>query len=86
MSGPTLRRVFDWLTIIETVTLLVLLVNLVASHDEGVTATVGPIHGILYIATIIVAMLIPGLSNRTRLIAVIPAIGAPLAAWMMHRA
>lgn len=86
MSGPTLRRVFDWLTIVETVTLLVLLVNLVTSHDEGVTATVGPIHGILYIATIIVAMLIPGLSNRTRLIAVIPAIGAPLAAWMMHRA
>ena len=85
MSGATLRRVFDWLTIIETVTLIVLIVNLMASHDEGVTATVGPIHGILYIATIIVAMLIPQLSNRIRLIAVIPAIGAPLAALMMRR-
>ena len=85
MSGASLRRVFDWLTIVETVTLIVLLVNLLTAHDEDVTATVGPIHGVLYIGTIIVAMLIPRLSNRIRLIAVIPAIGAPLAAWMMRR-
>jgi hypothetical protein len=85
MSERALRRLFDWLVIVETVTLIVLLVNLVTAHNEGVTGSVGPIHGILYVAVIIVALLIPGLSNRIRLVAAIPAVGAPLAAWMMRR-
>ena len=86
MSPEKLHRLFDWLTVVETVTLIALLVNLVTSHNEGVTSTVGPIHGIFYIGVVIVALLIPGLSNRIRLVAAIPAIGAPLAAWMMRRA
>ena len=85
VSARPLRLTFDWLTIAETVTLIVLLVNLVAGHDKGLTSTVGPIHGILYITVIIVALLIPKLPNRIRLIAAIPAIGAPLAAWLMRR-
>lgn len=79
------RGAFYWLTIAETVTLIVLLVNLVTAHNTGLTSTVGPIHGLLYITVIIVALLIPKLPNRIRLIAAIPAIGAPLAAWLMHR-
>lgn len=33
----------------ETVTLVVLLVNLATSHTEAITATVGPLHGLLYL-------------------------------------
>lgn len=80
-----MRRLFDWLVIVETVTLVVLLVNIVTAHDEGITGSVGPVHGLLYVAVIIVALLIPKLPNRIRLVAAIPAIGAPLAAWMMRR-
>ena len=86
MSGPQLRRLFDWLTVAETLTLIVLLVNLATSHTKGVTSTVGPIHGIFYVTVIIVALLIPQLPNRIRLVAAIPAIGAPLAVWLMRRA
>ena len=85
MSVRARQRLFDWLVIVETATLVVLLVNLLTAHDEGVTSTVGPIHGLLYVAVIIVALLLPGLSNRTRLIAAIPAIGAPWAAWLLRR-
>ncbi len=85
MSAAKLRRLFDWLAVAETLTLIVLLVNLATSHAKGVTSTVGPIHGILYITVIIVALLIPQLPNRIRLVAAIPAVGAPLAAWLMRR-
>jgi Domain of unknown function (DUF3817) len=85
MSAAGLRRLFDWLAIAETGTLLVLLVNLVTSHNDGVTSSVGPVHGMFYIAVVIVVLLIPKLSNRIRLIAAIPAIGAPLAWWLMRR-
>jgi hypothetical protein len=85
VSAQTRRRLFDWLVVVETVTLVVLLVNLMTAHHEGLTSTVGPIHGLLYVAVIIVALLMPGLSNRTRLIAAIPAIGAPWAARLMRR-
>lgn len=86
MSAASLRRLFDWLAVAETLTLVVLLVNLATSHNEAVTSTAGPIHGIFYITVIIVALLIPQLSNRIRLVAAIPAIGAPLAVWTMRRA
>ena len=86
MSEQKLRRLFDWLAVAETVTLIVLLVNLATSHAKSVTSTVGPIHGVFYIMVIIVALLIPQLPNRIRLVAAIPAIGAPLAAWLMRRA
>lgn len=86
MSAASLRRLFDWLAVAETLTLVVLLVNLATSHNEAVTSTVGPIHGIFYITVIIVVLLIPQLSNRIRLVAAIPAIGAPLAVWTMRRA
>lgn len=85
MSASKLHRLFDWLTLAETVTLIVLLVNLATSHNEGVTSSVGPIHGMFYIGVVVVALLIPKLPNRIRAIAVIPAIGAPIAWWMMRR-
>lgn len=85
MSDRTKRLLFDWLVIVETLTLVVLLVNLVTVHDDRVTSTVGPIHGLLYVAVIIAVLLVPGLSNATRMIAAIPAVGAPWAAWRMRR-
>lgn len=85
MNERTLRRIFDLLAVAETLTLIVLLVNMATSHNKGVTSSVGPLHGAFYLAVIIVALLIPRLSNRIRLVAAIPAIGAPLAVWMMRR-
>ena len=86
MSPHALRRLFDWLVVAETLTLVILLVNLVTSHNTGVTSSVGPIHGVFYITVIIVALLIPKLPYHIRLVAAIPALGAPLAAWLMRHA
>ena len=74
---PELR----WLataSVVEAVSLVVLLVNRVSVHLPAVTSSVGPLHGFAYLATIATAFLAP-LATRTRLLTLVPGVGGLLA-------
>ena len=74
---PELR----WLataSVVEAVSLVVLLVNRVSLHLPAVTSTVGPLHGFAYLVTIASAFLLP-LPRRTRLLTLVPGVGGLLA-------
>jgi hypothetical protein len=74
---PDLR----WLTlasVVETVSLAVLVVNLATVHHPLVTSTMGPVHGFAYLATIAIAFLLP-LATATRLFTLVPGVGGLLA-------
>ncbi len=85
MSPAALRRLFFWLTLLETVTLVVLVVNRLGRHNEVITSSVGPVHGILYAACIAVVLMIPKVPTRIRAMTVLPVFGAPVAWWMLRR-
>lgn len=77
VERPDLR----WLVIssvIETVSLVVLLANLATVHVPQVASAAGPVHGFAYLTTIATAFLLP-LDTRTRLLTLLPAIGGLLA-------
>ena len=77
VERPELR----WLavaSVVEAVSLLVLVLNRVSVHLPAVTSAVGPLHGFAYLATIATAFLVP-LATRTRLLALVPGIGGLLA-------
>jgi hypothetical protein len=78
MSGVHWLRVA---ALVETTSLLVLVVNLATVHADYVTSAVGPLHGFAWLATISTALLLP-LSRAARLWAVVPGIGGLLA---LHR-
>ncbi len=74
---PELR----WLTVasvVEAVSLLVLVLNRASVHLPAVASAVGPLHGFAYLATIATAFLVP-LATRSRLLALVPGIGGQLA-------
>ena len=62
----------------ETVSLLVLLVNLATAHAAAVASLMGPVHGSAYLATIATAFLLP-LPQRSRLLTLVPGVGGLLA-------
>jgi uncharacterized protein DUF3817 len=77
VTVPELR----WLataSVVEAVSLVVLLVNRVSVHLPAVTSAVGPLHGFAYLATIATAFLVP-LATRTRLLTLVPGVGGLLA-------
>jgi hypothetical protein len=51
-------------------------------HDRSLTSALGPVHGSLYLAVAVTALLGRGLEARTRVLAVIPLLSGPLT---MHR-
>lgn len=71
-------RVLAASSILELASVLVLLLNVSAVHLHAVTATVGPIHGALYLVVGVTALFARRLRLRTRLGALIPVIGAVL--------
>lgn len=76
MTSPA-RLDLTWLTIastVETVSLFVLLTNVVTVHRPEISSVTGPVHGFAYLATIATAFLLP-LPTRLRLLTLIPAIG-----------
>ena len=82
-ESPNLR----WMTLlslVETVSLVVLLANLATVHVPQVASVMGPVHGFAYLATIATAFLLP-LSTRTRLLTLVPAIGGLLTLRRAHR-
>ncbi len=72
-----------WVTVFETLSLAVLLVNLAAGHDQRIAQAFGPVHGALYLAGI-------GLTwrstriTRVRLVSVIPVVGSFVALMAMR--
>jgi hypothetical protein len=65
-------------SLVETVSLVVLLTNLATVHVPQVASVMGPVHGFAYLATIATAFLLP-LGTRTRLLTLVPAVGGLLA-------
>ncbi|SPL96552.1 unnamed protein product [[Actinomadura] parvosata subsp. kistnae] len=65
---------------VETLSLAVLLVNLVTVHLKAVSSLVGPVHGGAYLAVIACTVLVPGsAATGARWRAWIPAVGGLLA-------
>jgi hypothetical protein len=77
-----LLRVLAVLSMLELVSVVVLLGNLLTVHDRSLTSTLGPVHGSVYLAVAVTALLGRGLAARTRVLAVIPLLSGPLT---MHR-
>jgi hypothetical protein len=76
MSARSALRVIG---VIECLTLLVLLANLVTAHRPEISSVAGPVHGLCYTAAIIAAALVSGGRHRVWLLALIPGIGGLLA-------
>jgi hypothetical protein len=65
--------------LVEALTLIALLVNLVTVHWRPVTALGGPLHGTAYLAVIAVVLLLPGAPRAAKLLVLVPGIGGWLA-------
>jgi hypothetical protein len=74
---PALRAL-EVLSILELASIGILLLNLVTLHLRPVTAAMGPVHGALYLAVVVTALLARGLLARTRWMALIPVAGGVL--------
>lgn len=70
-----LLRTLEVLSVFELLSIAVLLVNLATVHVDGVASVLGPLHGALYLAVSVTALLGRDLMLRTRLTALIPALG-----------
>ena len=70
-----LFRTLEVLSMLELVSIAALFGNLVTVHVPGLAAILGPVHGALYLAVAITALLGRGLLLRTRLLALVPLLG-----------
>ena len=77
-----LLRALGVLSVLELVSVVALVANLVTVHDPAITSALGPTHGALYLAVAVTALLGRGLGIKTRVFAVIPLLSGPLT---MHR-
>lgn len=73
-----LLRTLEVLSVLELLSIVVLLINLATVHVDGVASVLGPLHGALYLAVAVIALLGRGLMLRTRLMALIPVLGGVL--------
>jgi hypothetical protein len=64
----------------ELATLILLLANLATIHHPAISAALGPIHGLAYTSTVIIAILARNGHHRGWLLSLIPGIGGLLAA------
>lgn len=67
------------LTALEIATLATLLINMWTEHDRVVTQTVGPIHGVVYVAVVLCAAVARGMRLRERIFGAVPVVGGLLA-------
>jgi type IV secretory pathway VirB2 component (pilin) len=76
---PRPARLLRTLAVAETVTLAALLVNLMAAtHSPALAAVVGPLHGALYLAGVLLTWTAP-FARWVKIIAVVPVAGVWLA-------
>lgn len=73
-----LLRTLEVLSVLELLSIAVLLINVATVHVDGVASVLGPLHGALYLAVAVVALLGRGLMLRTRVMALIPVLGGVL--------
>lgn len=66
--------------VVELVTLVALLLNLVTVHHPAISGVLGPLHGLAYTATVIAAILTMRGRHRVWVLALVPGIGGLLAA------
>ena len=66
-------------SVLEVVTLGLMLANLFTVHDATVSSVMGPLHGFTYLTVVICALLVDGLPGRARMLAWLPVIGGLLA-------
>lgn len=71
-------RVLEVLSVLELASILILLLNLATVHIAGVASVLGPVHGALFLAVAVTALLARGLLPRTRWMALIPVAGGIL--------
>lgn len=81
-TAPSWR--FELVALAETLALAGLLANLALGNAAGVAASLGPVHGCLYLLAITMTWL-EHRSRRVRLISVVPVLGAPLAVLLIKR-
>jgi hypothetical protein len=70
-----LLRALGVLSILELLSIGLLLANLLTIHLPGVASALGPVHGALYLSVAVTALLGRGLALRTRLLALVPVLG-----------
>ncbi|MFZ3392212.1 hypothetical protein TVH25_02990 [Rhodococcus sp. 7Tela_A2] len=76
MTG--LLRTLAVLSALETVSVFALLVNVATVRDGTLADVLGPVHGALYLAVAVTALLGRGLTTRTRVSALVPVLSGPL--------
>ena len=90
MSARRLLGLLRALGTVELVTLAAMLVNLATVHHPVLTKGLGPVHGLAYCGTVVVAMLLAQAldtpaARRGRWLAVVPGLGGLLAARALGR-
>ncbi len=63
------------LSVLELLSLAVLLTNLATAHADGVTSVLGPVHGTTYLCVAVIALFTRGLRTRTRILIALPLLG-----------
>ncbi|GGH47543.1 hypothetical protein [Microbacterium album] len=79
-----LLRALEVLSVLELVSIAALLLNLLTVHEPAVSSALGPIHGALYLAVAVTALLGRGLMLRTRLLALVPVLGGAFVLWLVR--
>lgn len=71
-------RFLEICSVLELLSVVLLLANLATVHDPGLAAALGPIHGALYLLVAVTALFARNLLRRTRWQALIPVVGGVL--------
>lgn len=72
------------LSALELISLAVILTNRFTVHLPVVTSTGGPLHGLFYVSTILLALFLP-LPRASKWLAAVPGVGGVLALWRARR-
>lgn len=71
-------------SVLELVSLVVILTNRFTIHSPAITSSGGPIHGLLYASTILLALLLP-FPRSAKWLSAVPGFGGLLAIWQARR-
>ncbi|MBO1806356.1 hypothetical protein [Leucobacter ruminantium] len=74
------RRMLQIAGTAELVTLILMLANMLTVHAPAISQILGPLHGLAYMATVIIAILVRGDRHIVWVLSLIPGIGGLLAA------
>jgi hypothetical protein len=70
--------VFRAAAVVESVSLLVLLANLATAHVPVIATLCGPVHGLAYVAVVVIALRDPTALRSAKALAWVPGIGGLL--------